>query len=195
MLTQNSRFYCPQKKRLPIRGTVLGHGCYGRLLPRGWLLGVAVPAAAVLGEDLGGHRAVEAVLQGDGFHGGGGGEGQRGAVEGARSGRGGAVGGVADLRAALSAHGHRGALGKGRRAADGGGIDGRGAGAARAGVAAGHGEGCRDGGREGEARGGHAVEVEHEALLVGARLAEGAPGVLRLGFQHDAVPHGICSDS
>ena len=52
---------------------------------------------------------------------------------------------------------------------------------------AGHSQGCRDGGREGEAGGGHAVEVEHEAALICARLAEGSPGILRLGFQHDAV--------
>ena len=59
--------------------------------------------------------------------------------------------------------------------------------AARGAAVAADGEGRRDGGREGEARGGHAVEVEHEALLVGARLAEGSPGVLRLGFEDDAV--------
>ena len=39
--------------------------------------------------------------------------------------------------------------------------------AARGAAVAADGEGRRDGGREGEARGGHAVEVEHEALLVG----------------------------
>ena len=95
--------------------------------PRGWLLRVGVAVATALGEDLGGYRAVEAVLEGDGLHGGGGGQRDGGAVEGAAGGRGGAVGGVSDFRAALSGHRHRGALGEGGRAADGGCADGRGA--------------------------------------------------------------------
>ena len=98
------------------------------ILPHTSLLRIGVAVAAVaLGEDLGGYRAVEAVLEGDGLHGGGGGQRDGGAVEGAAGGRGGAVGGVSDFRAALSGHRHRGALGEGGRAADGGCADGRGA--------------------------------------------------------------------
>ena len=162
------------------------------------LVVVGAGVAAALGEGAGGYRAVEAAAEGDGLHGGGVGEGQRLAVEGAAGAGGAAVGGVADFRSALGAHGHRGALGEGGAAADGGRVDRRGAaaaGATRARVAVAargravtsHGEGCADGGREGEAGGRHTAQVEHESLGVGARLSEGSPGVLRLGLEDDAV--------